>query len=306
MTNTNQSWNLRIPGRDSLPKVGPYGDPIIDAVGPEYLEVMRIPLRAGRFISAGDQPGSAPVMVINEALARAYWPGQDPIGQCAMIGDESIVCRQIVGIIGNHSFTGTLGSEPLPAYYLPVVQAEEFGVSTRLFMRLRGDAEAQLERIRRLAQGFVPGLPSAEVRLMQLQFDPLLAPWRLGALAFTGLGVLAALIAMLGLFSVLAYLVAERRREFAIRGALGAQAAQILGPVVRQGLLVVGVGAAAGVLLAMAAARWLQPQMFRVQLLDPAVLASVLAGLLLMALAASLGPARSAAKADPMQVLRVE
>jgi len=144
------------------------------------------------------------------------------------------------------------------------------------------------------------------VRLMQVQFDPLLAPWRLGALAFTGLGVLAALIAMLGLFSVLAYLVAERRREFAIRGALGAQAAQILGPVVRQGLLVVGVGAAAGVLLAMAAARWLQPQMFRVQLLDPAVLASVLAGLLLMALAASLGPARSAAKADPMQVLRVE
>jgi ABC-type antimicrobial peptide transport system permease subunit len=141
---------------------------------------------------------------------------------------------------------------------------------------------------------------------MQDQLDPLLAPWRLGALAFTALGGVAAAVALLGLFSIMARLVAERRPDFAIRRALGAQTGQIVGPVLGRAIVVVVSGSLAGLLLTASSSRWIQPLLFHVTLLDGGVVAIVLAALLGAALLAAIGPARRAASADPMEALRAD
>jgi ABC-type antimicrobial peptide transport system permease subunit len=220
------------------------------------------------------------------------------------VGENSPVCREIVGIVGDHRFTGGLDDPPVAAYFMPLAQAGGYRVRPKLFVRARGDPAELLPALRRLVQGFEPGLPAVSVHLMQTRLDPLLASWRLGAIAFTALGVVAAVIAGLGLFSVLAYVVAERRREFAIRGALGAQAGQILGPVLRQGVGIVALGCLAGAVIVWRGSPWVQPLLFHVRLLDPLVIGGVLVGLLLVALLASAGPARQATRLDPMDVLR--
>jgi predicted permease len=309
---TGPWWNNRaeavfIPGRDSLPLVPSFGEPMFDVVTPGYLETMQLALRSGRWISEQDNAGAPRVIVISEGVARLYWPDEPRvIGKCMRIGEASATCREIIGVVADPRFTGSLDDPPVPIYFIPIAQAGEYRFDVKLFVRAAGDADGLLPSIRHLAQTIEPDLPAASVQLVQTQVDPLLAPWRIGALAFTALGVLAAIVAALGLFSVLAFLVAERRREFAIRGALGAEAMQILTPVLRQGIVVVAAGVVAGTGIMFAAARWLQPMLFHVPLLDPVVVATVIAGILVLAAMAASGPARAASRMDPMEALRGE
>jgi predicted permease len=303
----NRNEALRIPGRDSLPIVPNFGEPAFDAVTPDYLETMHLRLRAGRFIGEADVAGSDPVMVVSASMADLYWgSAQEALGACLIVGATSSVCRTVVGVVDDIRFTGGLESRHVPLYYLPMPQAIEYGSPPKLFIRASGDPAALIPVIRRLVQGARPDLPAAEVHPMQDHLDPLLASWRLGALSFSALGALAALIAMVGLFSVIAYLVAERRKEFAIRSALGARQRQIVVPVVRQSVGIVAVGSLAGMVIAARAAPWLQPQLFQVTLLDPAVVCLVVVGLLGVAALAVAGPARRAATLDPSEALRAE
>jgi predicted permease len=302
----NRSERVRSPGRDSLPPVPLFQVPLFDAVTPDYLETMRLRLRSGRWLSEADGPGAPPVLVVTASLADLYWgDASAALGQCLFIG-ESPACREVVGVVGDIRFTGGLDDPHVPLYWLPLAQASEYSAPPKLFIRVRGDVDAILPVLRRTVQGARTGLPAADVHPLREHLDPLLSSWRLGAAAFSALGVLAALIAMLGLFSVIAYLVAERRKEFAIRSALGARRAQIAGPVVRQALLVVGGGAAAGLLIVARAAPWLEPQLFGVILLDARMIVAVAAGLLGVAVLAVLGPARRAASLDPIEALRSE
>jgi predicted permease len=302
----NRTLPLRIPGRDSLPRVPGYGEPVLDAVTPDYLETMRLNMRTGRWITERDDAGAPPVMVVSTSMAALYWGGdRGAIGECVIV-DDSPACREVVGVVDDVRFTGGLETDHVPSYFLPIAQAEEFGAGAKLFIRARGDANALLPIVGRMVQGARPDLPAANVHLLRDHLDPYLATWRLGAMSFTALGGLAALIAMLGLFSVIAYLVAERRKEFAIRSALGARRAQIMAPVIRQSISVVGAGALVGMLVAWRAAPWLQPQLFEVRLLDPVVLSSVMLGLMAVGLVAVLGPARRAARMEPVEALRAE
>lgn len=245
------------------------------------------------------------MLVVNEALAQLYWPNERNIlGRCIRVGSESQVCREIVGVVTNHRFTSGLNADFIPAYFLPVAQALEYGAPPRLFVRVSGDAERMVPQVRSVVQGFVPNLPAVDVHPVQEQVDPLLASWRLGAFAFTALGAVAVTVALLGLFSVLAFFVAERNHEFAIRIALGARAAQVLVPVLRLGVLAVGGGALLGIAAAIWLARWIQPLLFNTVLLDPLVIALTLLGLLGLAAAAALTPAWQAARNDPASTLR--
>jgi predicted permease len=302
----NRSEEVRIPGRDSLPPVPAFRVPVFDAVSPEYLETMRLRLRAGRWLAEADGPGAAPVMVVTASLARLYWGDErGALGQCVIVG-ESPACREVVGVVDDIRFTGGLGDPHVPLYYLPLAQAAGYRAPPKLFIRVRGDVQALLPALRRTLQGVRDGLPAADVHPLRDHLDPLLASWRLGAMAFTALGALAAGIAMLGLFSVIAYLVAERRKEFAIRSALGATRRQIAGPVIRQALGVVGAGALVGLYIVSQASPWLEPQLFGVTLLDARTVGAVAGGLLGVAVLAVLGPARRAALLDPIEALRSE
>jgi len=303
---SNRNERLSVPGRDSLPSVPRYGTPAFDAVTADYLTTMGLRLRRGRWISETDRAGTAPVMVVNEALARLYWPGAEALGRCIRVGEDSLPCREIIGVVANQRFTGRIEDEAIAEYYLPLEQARAFEFTPRLFLRVEGDPYAMAPEVGRILQSLEPDLPAAHVRVLQTQLDPLLAPWRLGAVAFSALGALAAIIAGLGLFSVLAYFVAERGNEFAIRAALGALPSQIARPVVGQGLAVVGGGVVVGWLIASVLARWLEPLLFDVRLLQPGVLLGVGTGLALCALAAGIEPARRAAGRDPVEALRAQ
>jgi predicted permease len=300
----NRNERLAVPGRDSLPPVPNFGTPAFDAVTWDYLKTMRLTMRAGRWIERTDASGSEAVMVISESLAHLYWPGEaNVIGRCIIIG-ESPTCRQIVGVAQDVRFQGALDSPLIPSFWLPAAQADAFRVTYKLFIRVRGDPDAMVPTIRRIVQGSRANLSAVDVHVMETQLDPLLATWRLGATAFTAIGSVAATIAMLGLFSMMAYLVAERTRDFAIRSALGATASQIAIPVLRQGLVVVGGGAIIGAALSWVASKWLQPLLYHVRLLDGRTVTAVIVALLVVASIAALGPARRAAMIDPINALR--
>ncbi|NOT08260.1 MAG: FtsX-like permease family protein, partial [Gemmatimonadales bacterium] len=302
--NNNRNEAMHEPGRDSLPTAPLFGAPNFDAVTPDYLATMGLRLQVGRWIEESDGAGNAPIMVVNEALTKLYWPGQPALGRCLRIGNESMPCRTIVGVVANHRFTGGLEDDPVAGYFLPLAQSDAYTFTPQLFVQVRGDPLALVSELRRQLQGMAPNLPAATVFPLASNFEPLIASWRLGAMAFSGFGIVAGLVAMVGLFSVLAYLVTERTREFAIRSALGAQPAQVARPVIRQGVMVTATGLAAGLGLTAFAARWLQPMLFQTKLTDPLAVGSVCAALLAMAFLASLGPARRAAGKDPMEALR--
>jgi predicted permease len=309
---TGPWWNNRteavaIPGRDSLPLFPGFGEPAFDAVTADHLRTMQLTMRAGRWIAESDAAGTPPVVVVNEALAKLYWPDEsNVIGRCLRIGDNAVTCREIVGVVADHRFTGPIDAPMTPAYFVPLAQAGEYRVTPKLFIRASGDAAELQPVIRQLVQGFEPGLPAVSVEVMQARLDPLIASWRMGAMAFTALGIVAAVVAGIGLFSVLAFAVAERRREFAVRKALGAQTAHIVRTVAVRGLVVVGAGAVVGCAATWVSARWLQPMLFRTDLLEPVVLGVAVLAVLVLAVLAAAAPSVSAARMSPMEVLKSE
>ncbi|MBC7897659.1 MAG: ABC transporter permease, partial [Cytophagaceae bacterium] len=307
---TNPWWNNRTENvfsvtRDSMPAVPGWGSPLFDAAGPDYQRTMGVVLREGRWISPDDRAGSEPVLVVNEALAAFYWPGDTQVlGKCLRIGADTMPCRTIVGVTRNQRVTGALDDPPLPAYFLPEAQADEHALSPSLFVRPSGSATPLLPVLRRAAQTIVPGLPYADVARVRDHLEPMLAPWRLGAIAFTALGVVAMVVALAGLYAVLAFLVAERRHEFAVRAAIGGSHRQIARPVTRQALLTVFGGLAAGLVVLLVASPRLEGFLFQVTVLDPLAIVGVASTVIALAWRAALGPARVAARQDPMEALR--
>ena len=301
---SNRFEELAVPGRDVLPPDPVYGRPLFDAVTPDYARTMGLDMRAGRWIAESDREGNTPVVVVNEALASLYWTPETAVGQCMHVGDPPTPCREVVGVVGNHRFTGGLESEPVAAYFLPLAQASAYSFTPRLFVRTAsGDAPPTAE-LTTLIQGLHPALPAVRVTPLQQFFEPLVAPLRLGSVVFSGFGILALLVGTVGLFSVLFYAVAERKREFAIRTAIGASTRQVAAPVVRQGLGLVLLGIGAGVVVAGVAARWLEPLLFHARILEPQALAATVMAMLTAGLLASLLPAREAASQDPSRALR--
>ena len=276
--------------------------PGANAVSPEYFVTTGTPVLRGRGFLDSDVRGGALVAVVSESLARGLWDGDDAIGKCIRFGVETAPCRTVVGVVADTRRSFDEG--PRPHIYLP--SAQEAGPGLGLFVRTRGSADASLETVRRALQRAMPGTAYVEAVSMRSFVDPEIRPWELGAAMFTLFGVLALVLAAVGLFSVISYNVSQRTHELGVRIALGAGSRNVLSLVVREGLRIVAIGTAIGVVVALATGRFLAPLLYEVSERDPWTFALVVTTLIAVAAGASFIPARRATRVDPTQALRGE
>ncbi|HEV8630050.1 MAG TPA: ABC transporter permease [Thermoanaerobaculia bacterium] len=270
------------------------------AISPGYFRTLRVPLR-GREFAPSDGRGAAPVAMVNEAFARRYFPGGDAVGQWFLPGRGEVVPRQIVGVAGDTRQFG-LDVSAEPEYYLP--QAQDPWPWVSVVVRTAGAPRPLLPALERAVWSLAPSMPLTAVRSMEEMQAATLAARRWNALVLATFAALALALASIGAYSVMAYLVGERRREMSIRLALGARPVELLRATMRQGLRLAAAGAGLGVLAAGVASRTLRSLLFGIAPLDPVTFLAVVALVVAAVALASLLPARRAAHVDPVRVLR--
>jgi len=301
-------WTAEVilPDRGELPPLKG-GGPYVNAVTPGYFETMGMRLVKGRTFTAGDVAGSEQVVVINEAMARAAWPGADPIGRCFRTKDDAAKddspCLTIVGIVNDVRIT-TLGEAPPAHFFAPLTQwRPDMRV---LFVRVDDATEPLVSAVRRALLEVAPALPYTRVRPFSEVVDVELRAWRLGATLFALFGALGLVVAAIGLYSVIAHDVTQRRREIGVRVALGARAGQVVSLVLRDGLRYGALGLAAGLLIAIPASARLSALLFQTSPHEPTIYLLAAGVLLAVAVLATLVPARRAVTVHPSEVLREE
>lgn len=273
-------------------------------VSPGYFAALSIPVRRGRAFTPLDRAQAPLVAVINESMARQFWPGANPLGQRIRLGSQRAPWMQIVGVVGDVRQFPWM--EP-PATVYVSAQQEPQGWGT-VVVRSDRDPRALLPQIRGVLHEIDPALPipSVSVQTMDDVFANMLARQRL-PMFFTGaFAVLALVLAALGVYSIMAYSVTARQREFGIRTALGARRTNVLSLVVRQGMTMAMVGAAAGLMVAAATARLISGLLIGVRPLDAATFVAVPLILLTVSAVACFVPARRAMSVDPLEALRAE
>ncbi len=271
-------------------------------VGVGYFQTAGVAVLRGRAFEETDRAGAPMVALINETMARRTWPGEEAIGKRFRCFGEPWVI-EVVGIARDGKYFG-LGEEQQQYVYFPLLQHPSPGVN--VLARTRTDPESALGAIRGAVQTLDQQLPLTRVRTaMQAMENVLWAP-RLGAMLLAAFGVLALLLAAMGVHGVISYNVAQRTQEIGIRMALGARPSDVLGMVMRHTLLTVTLGAAAGLGAAYAAGRSISSMLFGVGGADPLTFAATAALILAVAVVASLLPARRASKVDPLVALRYE
>ena len=296
------SASFDIEGRPSPPgDPGPHGD--IGFVSPDFFSALRIPIRKGRVFTDLDRQDTEPVALVDETLARQYWPDQDPIGQHLRRG-RLAPWATIVGVVG-HVKNADLGGEDVKGkYYFPIDQVPP--PFTTFVVRTGADPSRLAAGIRDAVRSVDATQPVSQVRLLPEMVNSSLAPRRF---VVTVLGVfagMALLLAVIGLYGVISYAVTQRTQEMGVRMALGAQPGEILKMVLTQGMRLAGIGAAVGLVVSLVSSTLLRNQLFHVSSFDPLTFALMAAVLIAAALLASYIPARRATRVDPMVALRYE
>jgi ABC-type lipoprotein release transport system permease subunit len=275
----------------------------LNSVTPEYFATLGTRIIRGRAIQSQDVAGAPRAMVVSDAMGRVLWPGKDPIGQCVRISADTMPCTYVVGIAENIK-SGSLSDEPSYFYYL---SAAQFNPNrTGLFIRTHGEAALQADAIRRQLQRVMPSPAYVTVTPFGDIIGQQMRSWKLGATMFVVFGMLALVLAAVGLYSVIAYNVVQRTHEMGVRIALGAQLGDVVRLVVGQGVRHGVAGILIGGAIAVGAARWVKPLLFDESPRDPLIYAIVGVVLLAVAIAASLIPARRAGRVDPNVALRSE
>jgi putative ABC transport system permease protein len=270
-------------------------------IAPGYFETMRIPLRSGRDFTEFDRPQSTEVAIVNEALARQLWPGQDALHKRFTIVQQTTLF-EIVGIVATAA-VNQVGEDPTPLIYRPIQQ--EYAPAVSLLVRTSGDPEPAVATVRDRLQTLDRRVARGTGTVRQNIDAGLWAP-RMGAALLSIFGGLALLLAMIGVYGVMSFTVTQRVQEIGIRIALGAGTRDVLLLVLKQGMRLAVAGAAAGVFLALALGRVVSTLLFGVSSRDPLTLATVTGVLTLVALVACYIPARRAARVDPLVALRYE
>jgi ABC-type antimicrobial peptide transport system permease subunit len=243
-------------------------------------------------------------------MAESLWPGESPLGRCLLVGTGAETCTDVVGVVEDAS-RGSLETDPYMAYYLPATQAAmldgQFGTRlTGIYVRAASDAGALTGTVAEALRTFSPRVRYATARTLRDVLDPQARSWTLGATMFSIFGLLALLVASVGLYSVLSFEVAQRTREIGIRSALGAGRSALLRGVVFEGLRLILLGVVIGLGAAWLLAPRVGDLLFEVSPRDPAVLGLVAAVLIAAALMAGLVPGLRATRVDPATALRSE
>jgi predicted permease len=275
-------------------------------VSATYFDTLKIPLIRGRSFDRSDTPDSPPVAVINSRLVKLYWPNDDPIGQQIRLSGSSPTegygpWRTIVGIVGDVKQHG-LDQDTPQQIYLPVVQQTR----TTVYAVARTRGAVPHTSIEAAIRDLDRSVPVFNDKTVDQVMRDVSSRRRIAMIVLSAFGVVAVLLAAVGVYGVIAQGVAERRREIGVRVALGATSSQILRMFLRHGLIVVALGIVCGMLAALAAARSLASLVFGIGVTDPATLAAVAALLLVVALLACYLPSRSATRVDPLEALRSE
>ncbi|MDT7814576.1 MAG: hypothetical protein QOJ42_4492, partial [Acidobacteriaceae bacterium] len=273
---------------------------VTNTIDLDYFKTMQIPLLQGRAFNEGDQEGSLPVVVINEDLARRYWPNGNAVGNHLRFSGDT-VRRQIIGVVKTTNYT-TLGEAPQPCLYLPLRQNPRG--SSNLYVRSADDPSLVLAEVQRGIKDVDPKVQVTDVRTGAKIVNQVLWNARI-VLGMLGIfGLLALALASVGLYGILAYSVRSRQRELGVRMALGASRSDVLRFVLQQGMVLVGIGVGAGLAISLLVGRAFSRMLFGLSPADPVSLIGASAVLLLVAALACYLPALAASRMDPMQALR--
>jgi predicted permease len=280
---------------------------MVSTVGVKYFETMGIPLLQGRDFSEQDKSDSPQVAIVNEAFARSFFPGRDPardaVGKRISFKSVQGPFVQIIGVAKDGKYFN-IAEEPRPFVYSSLLQS--YSPQTILIARTTFDSNSMIAAVRNEVQKLDPSLPIFDIKTLNEHMRLSLFPARIAATVLGGFGVLAVTLAVIGIYGVTSYSVAQRTREVGIRMALGASQGHVLRLVIGQGIVLVGIGSVIGIIASVALTRLMSGLLFGVTSTDPVILVAVPLVLAGVALGACFVPARRATKVDPMVALRYE
>ena len=296
-------YPLVVPGTDSAQRAARFN---YQASTPDYFATVGTRILRGRGFTAEDRGDASRVAVVSQSMARRLWPNSDPLGKCFKLESEANPCMRVIGV-AEDAVQYSIQDKARLLYYMPDDQPSQVSPGRRLFLRMSGaDPRGQMERVRRALQAVMPAPAYVTVSTLEDVVDAQRRSWQLGATMFVAFGVLALIVAAVGLYGVINYDVAQRAHELAIRVALGARAADIVRLVLAHAFSFAGAGIALGFGAVLVLARWVQPLLFDESARDPLILAGVAAAISAVALIASASPAARASRTDPNTALRQE
>jgi predicted permease len=315
---------IKVEGREKIIDDLPDGGPFLYSGTEGFFETLGVKIIRGRSFSAADGvEGAEPVGMVSETFVRTVWPDRDPIGLCFTMAasyplkpsEPPRPCRRVVGVFGDFARVG-IGDTGTIAVAVPprperrdaqaLVVRTSSAANSGPGADPAADPAAVAALLRQAITGISPDIRFVDVRTMADRYDELLEPWRLGATMFAVFGLLALVVAIIGLYAILAFAVAQRRREIGIRSALGARGMDLIWLVMRQAGAFVAAGLLIGTALAAAAGRFIEGLLFNVRTSDPLVYGAVVIVLGAAAIAASFGPAWRATSVNPSSALQAE
>ncbi len=274
----------------------------LNSVSPDYFSTVGTRIIRGRGVTAADVATAPLSMVVSAGMAKRLWPASDAIGQCVKMNADTMPCIYVVGVAEDIK-AQKLDGEDDYYYYLPYAQfhPEQGG----LFVRTRAAQGTKVSDIvRRALQKEMPGASYITITPFGDIVGSQTKSWQLGASMFLTFGILALVLAAIGLFSVISYNVAQRTHELGVRVALGAQMGDLIKLVVSEGMKLGVIGVAIGAAVALGAGRWIKPLLFGESPRDPLIFGVVTVVLLSVTMIASFIPARRASRVDPNRALR--
>jgi predicted permease len=303
---SGSGWDNQI-GPDNTPAAASGKEAWFNRVGPDFFKTMQTGIVAGREFSERDNLSAPLVAIVNEEFGKRYFPGKNPVGRTfrreAPAGKPETV-YQIVGVMRNAKYY-ELREQPRPVAYFPVAQNDDPRLGINFLVRTRGPVKPALAEIRQAFAEMSPAI-GIEFRFLSVQLEESLAREKLMATLSAAFGFLAALLATIGLYGVISYMVAKRKSEIGVRMALGADQGSVLWLVLREAMAMVGIGLVVGTGMALAAGRSAASLLYGLEAHDPWTLGAAMALLAAIAMGASYWPALRASRVDPMVALRDE